>query len=289
MESRTEDTLPTLSPQARREPEALVHAAGLTHRGRVRGANEDHFLVAELERGVRVRQTSLPTSAAEAERLVRRQIEGTVLMLADGMGGHGDGELAAAITLDSALEHLVYGMPWDAKRGLEPLAGLRAAVSECQTRLREVAARKGASASMGTTLTLAFVRWPEVHIAHVGDSRCYLLRDHALTQVTRDHTLAQQMRDEHGDSEVASRFEHVLVNAIGGNRTAPEVELHRIELEPRDRLLLCTDGLSGELDDGRIARLLDAARTPAEACHRLVSAAVEAGGHDNVTTVVAFF
>jgi protein phosphatase len=152
----------------------------------------------------------------------------------------------------------------------------------------EVAARKGASSQMGTTLTLAYLRWPDVYIAHVGDSRCYVLRAGQLVQLTRDHTLAQQMR-ERGGGDNLSHFDHVLVNAVGGSRERPEVEGQRIRLANGDRLLLCSDGLSGELTSAVIASLLGSARSPGEACHRLVSAALDAGGRDNVTTIVAFF
>jgi protein phosphatase len=262
----------------------------MTHRGHVREVNEDHFLVADLERAARVRQTSLPI-AAEGPAL--SDAEGTLLMVADGMGGHGDGELASAVTLDTVLEHVVYAMPTlrphDQGTERELAVELGAGIVRCQERLRQVAARKGASPSLGTTLTLAYVRWPDVYVAHVGDSRLYHWRDGKLAQVTRDHTLAQQLREEYGAGDDVRHFDHVLVNAIGGDGKAPEVEAHHLRLLPGDRLLLCTDGLYGELPALTISGLLGGAQSPAEACHRLVSAALHAGGRDNVTTVVAFF
>ncbi len=287
---RTDDTLPTVSPRRGRSGERVVgQAVGMTHVGRVRESNEDHFVVADLERAVRLRQTSLP---APPDRSVR-DAEGSVLMVADGMGGHGDGDLASAVTLDTVLEYVTYAMPWscleddEAQRALA--AGVHGALEHCQDRLLQVAARKGASASMGTTLTMAYVRWPDAWVAHVGDSRCYQWREGHLTQVTRDHTLAAQMRERYGGGDDLSQFEHVLVNAVGGDRRPPDVEAHRIHLVEGDRLLLSSDGLHGELSPGAIAGLLGGASSPAEACHGLISAALDAGGHDNVTTVVAFF
>lgn len=286
---RAEDTLPTVNPRSEREARVVGEVVGMTHRGRVREANEDHFVVADLERSLRLRQTSLPTRGGDVRAT---DALGTLLAVADGMGGHGNGELAAAVTLDTVLEHVTYAMPWQHARAEEMerelLTGMCAAVEHCQDRLRQVAARKGASASMGTTLTLVLVQWPDAFVAHVGDSRCYLWRDGRLQQVTRDHTLAEQLRQRHGRA-AAAQFEHVLVNAIGGDAKPPDVEGHRLRLSTGDRLLLCTDGLSGELPAPTIAGLLGGARSATEACHRLVSGAIEAGGRDNVTAIVAFF
>lgn len=282
-----DDTLPAL--RGRRPSRVVGEVVGMTHQGKVRESNQDHFLVADLERTVRVRQTSLPTS----EEPTLSDPQGTVMMVADGMGGHGDGELASAVTVDAVLEHMTYVMPslqaHDPASERELSLELGLAIERCQARLRSVAARKGASSSMGTTLTLAYVRWPAAYVAHVGDSRLYLWRAGELMQVTQDHTLAQRVRDRYGGAEDLAHLEHVLVNAIGGDGKLPDVESHRLSLESGDRLLLATDGLYGELPSATIAGLLAGAESPAEACHRLVSAALDAGGRDNITTVVAVF
>lgn len=282
-----DDTLPTV--RGNRGGRIVGEVVGMTHQGKVRESNQDHFMVADLERTVRVRQTSLP--ASEEPMLV--DPEGTVMMVADGMGGHGNGELASAVVLDTVLEHMAYAMPsvrpHDEATERDLALELGTAIERCQERLRTVAARKGASPSMGTTLTLAYVRWPDAYVAHVGDSRLYLWRAGQLEQVTHDHTLAQRVRDRYGSADDLSHLEHVLVNAIGGDGRVPEVESHRLTLSPGDRLLLATDGLHGELPAPTIGGLLAGAESPAEACHRLVSAALDAGGHDNVTTVVACF
>jgi PPM family protein phosphatase len=291
---RPEDTLPTVNPRGGRKPATPVgDIFGITHRGNVRKANEDHFLVAELERTVRLRHTSLPTPRGGSEV---SDALGTLMMVADGMGGHGNGDLASAVTLDTVLEYATYAMPW--ARALENgdqknvLNGFAEAARHCQERLRNVAARKGASEKMGTTLTLAYVVFPDAYVAHVGDSRCYVWRKGALTQVTRDHTLAAQLRARMGErtrGSDLSHFDHVLVNAVGGDGKQPEVEGHRVRLAPQDRLILCSDGLFNELDDSAIAKVVAEARSAAEACHSLASAAIAAGGRDNVTVIAAFF
>lgn len=285
--SRSDQTLPTVG--GARPARVVGEVVGVTHRGKVRESNQDHFLVADVERTVRVRQTSLPTGD---EPPTLSDAEGTLLVVADGMGGHADGELASAVTIDAILEHVAYDMtavrPHDEATERDIALELGAGVERCQQRLRDVAKRKGVGLSLGTTLTLAYVRWPDAYVAHVGDSRLYLWRDAELTQITRDHTLAQQLRDHYGSEDV-EHLDHVLVNAIGGDGKPPDVESHRLHLQEGDRLLLASDGLNGELPAATIGALLAGSHSPTEACQRLVSAALDAGGRDNVTTVVAFF
>jgi serine/threonine protein phosphatase PrpC len=285
---RPEDTLPTVNPRGGRAPVLSIgQVQGTTHVGNVRKANEDHFLVADLWRMVHLRQTSLPTRGDDVVDLA-----GTLLMVADGMGGHGDGDLASAVTLDAILGYAAYAMPWAkeseeaAQRAIEGFAN---ATAHCQERLREVAARKNASQEMGTTLTFAYVSWPDVYVGHVGDSRCYVLRDGKLSQITTDHTLEAQMRSKLGRTGDLSQFHHILVNAVGGGPERPDVEGHRFRLASGDRLLLCSDGLHDEVEDIEIQSLLGSARSAGEACHSLISAALAKGGRDNVTAVVAYF
>lgn len=262
-------------------------AFGMTDRGKVRETNQDQFLVADVERTVRIRETSLPEMPPALT-----DAEGTVLVVADGMGGHEGGELASGLTIDTVLQHVAFTLtavrPHDAASERDLALELADGVERCQRRLREVALRLGKNPSLGTTLTLAYIRWPDAYVAHVGDSRLYLWRGGELDQVTRDHTLAEELRRRYGSEDVG-HLDHVLVNAIGGDGKPPEVESHRLHLMAGDRLLLCSDGLSGELPEPTLAGLLAGAGSPTDACQRLVSAALDAGGRDNVTTVVAFF
>src|SRR5262249_10967202 len=143
---------------------------------------------------------------------------------------------------------------------------------------------------MGTTLTLAYVVASELFVAHVGDSRCYLLRGRMLYRITRDHTLVEAMlrRGIITEAEAAThKMRHVIANVLGGNEPGVDIELHKLSLEPNDRLLLCSDGLTEMISDSEIAAILDEAAIPQDACERLIARANEQGGSDNITAIVA--
>lgn len=152
-----------------------------------------------------------------------------------------------------------------------------------------MAAAKGTkNPSMGTTLTAAFMRFPTLYVAHVGDSRGYLLRGDKLYQLTHDHTMAERLRTEIGARiDPDSPWNHVLWNALGGGveaELAPEVQ--RLDLEIGDSILLCSDGLTKHVEDESIARVLADAEDAQSACDTLVDAANAAGGTDNITVVI---
>jgi protein phosphatase len=145
---------------------------------------------------------------------------------------------------------------------------------------------------MGTTLTMAYVLWPRLYVVHAGDSRCYLLREGAMEQVTTDQTIAQKLVEQGTltpDQARASRWNHVLWSCIGGGSPDLSVEVYKTNLRVGDSLLLCTDGLTTVVSDCRIHELLTQSPGAAEACRRLCDAANEAGGPDNSTVVVAHF
>jgi PPM family protein phosphatase len=145
---------------------------------------------------------------------------------------------------------------------------------------------------MGTTLTMAVVSGTRLFVIHAGDSRCYLLRAGHLAQLTEDHTLVAGMVERGEISPEQARRHpqrHVVTNILGGGQLGVRVDVQRAALEPGDLLLLCSDGLTGMVDDGRIAAALAAEAEPEAACHRLVRLANDAGGKDNVTAIVARF
>jgi serine/threonine protein phosphatase PrpC len=261
-------------------PLAPLDLAGRTDIGRVRTRNEDQFVIAQLGRWLHVVASSIGESGREMTTL-----QGTVLVVADGMGGQGGGDVASAVALDSFLHHSLLEMPWLGAGSIEGDALLKddvtAFVVECQTRLTEVANRENLPRRLGTTLTAAYLQGGRLIVAHVGDSRAYLMRAGALHRLTRDHTLSEAL----GSTNEA--FTHVLVNAIGGSAELPRVELSATQLEAGDRVLLCTDGLHGPVDDAKIAELLGHAATAAEATSALVDEALARGGPDNITVVTA--
>jgi serine/threonine protein phosphatase PrpC len=144
-------------------------------------------------------------------------------------------------------------------------------------------------AGMGTTLTLAWNFRTDLFLAHVGDSRAYLLHAGTLHRLTRDHTLAQGLVEAGVISaeEVAShRFRHVLTQALGISQKASEPEVRRVRLSDGDKVLLCTDGLTDLVDDAAIAAALGRDLPATQTCKALVDLALQAGGKDNVTAVV---
>lgn len=268
-----------------------IDCYGVTHRGRVRPQNEDQFLIAELHRGIRVEQTSLPGHEG-----VGVEPTAKVLAVADGIGGHHHGAIASRLALETLRGSLAGELaPSGDAAGLneaEIAEGLRRCLNRCEGAIRAAGARDPRLLGMGTTLTIAYVRWPELHLLHVGDSRAYLWHRAVLSQLTRDHTLAQQMVDSGNmDAERAasSGFAHMLSNALGGDELRAVGETRAIQLELGDALLLCTDGLTGELSDERIAEELGDGAAARRTCGRLVGLANAAGGKDNVTAVVARF
>lgn len=273
-------------------PGVMAEVAGVTDRGRVRDSNQDQFLIAALERAILVEGSSLPTQAGS--RLTDTP-QGRLLIVADGIGGHGGGEVASAVAID-AMAHYAFGaMPWALGHSActedELAQGLQDALRRAQDRIRRVAERKGLNRDLGTTLTMAYIAWPHLYLVHVGDSRAYLLRDDRLYRLTRDHTLAQQLVEGKAMSEEeakTSRLSHVLVNAVGGRSDDLDVELHHLELAMDDQLMLCSDGLYDMVDDEEIAaRLRRTDQSVEGVVQGLLAAANQAGGHDNITVVLA--
>jgi PPM family protein phosphatase len=264
-----------------------IEYAGSSDVGRVRQNNEDRFVIAELSREVAVRagngQVSAPHGVAQA----------TVLAVADGLGGHASGELAGRIALDSLLKHLAHSRAWPAPEvgDTSPaLVELARAIEMGQTAIVNHTAIHPESAGMGTTLTVACLVGRYAFLGHAGDSRCYLYRDGQLRSLTSDHTVAQRLvaRGDLAPEEVqSSRWNHVLWKVLGGSPEPVEPDLSVVEVFPGDVLLLCTDGLTKHVDDGQLAALLAEGKSAASTCRRMVEAANEAGGSDNVTAVVA--
>ena len=189
---------------------------GLTHTGKKRPHNEDQFLVAAMQRSMVVSRTSLPH---DDERMVFLGIpQAHILVVADGMGGKAHGEVASSIAVDSIARYLCNITPFverdlhrDTVRGLRE--GLISAFEATDSSVRDAARER--SESMGTTLTLAYLLWPRLYVAHAGDSRCYLRRkarghEPLFEQLTTDHTVAQNLAAKGIEIDEASEMHHVL-------------------------------------------------------------------------------
>jgi PPM family protein phosphatase len=270
-----------------------IDCHGETHCGHVREVNEDQFLIADLNRSLRVYQTSLDF---DNQTKLFGGSQGKLLLVADGMGGHAFGRRASTIAVDSVIQYILNRMRWffrsDQTAEDDLLADLKSALDQSQAAIQAEAEAMPDRDSMGTTVTMAYVIWPRLYVVHAGDSRCYLFRRGKLHQLTHDHTVAQQCVDsgllDPKEAE-QSRWSHVLWNVVGGGSSdlVPDTRLEALELG--DVLLLCTDGLSKLVPDDEIARVLRTYPTARESADGLVTAALESGGSDNVTVVVARF
>ncbi len=197
--------------------------------------------------------------------------------VADGMGGHRGGEVASKLALE-ILEN-----QFRRRQG-----ALAEHVQEANLAVFERSQLDRRVAGMGTTLTVAVMEDERVRLAHVGDSRAYLFRDGELRLLTEDHTLVQRMVDEGeitaGEAETHP-YRSVLTRALGVEQSVA-VDEGSLEVQDGDRLLLCTDGLTGMVTDEQIGAILRDIGDPQEAADRLVRAANRAGGIDNITAVV---
>jgi PPM family protein phosphatase len=211
--------------------------------------------------------------------------ERPVAAVADGMGGHNAGEVASAIAIEE-LTALRGKGPWPNDKAATD--DLKRAIVRANRRIREMAAGDRELNGMGTTLVAVLEDGDSIHLANVGDSRAYLLRQGELTQVTVDHTLVQELVDD-GRLSPKDAERHpqrsMITRALGVDHQV-EIDLFTYKLLPGDRLVLCSDGLSDVLNPPQIRNALLRVRHPQKAAERLVGLAVEGGGPDNITVIV---
>lgn len=220
--------------------------------------------------------------AASNIGLVRKKQDDSLLhepplfAVADGMGGHAGGDVASRIAIETLAQQVS-----------EEDGALSAAVRDANRSIYEQASKDPSLKGMGTTVTAMYANEDSVQIVHVGDSRAYLLRD-GLSQLTRDHTyvgrLVSQGRITPEDAEHHPQRSY-LERALGIG-TEVDVDVDVFDIQPGDRILLCSDGLHSMIDDAAIEQILSSVDDPQEAADRLCEEAVTAGGHDNVTTIV---
>jgi len=258
-----------------------VRVFGRTDVGQIREHNEDNFLVADLSRKTR--------SLMEGDREQPVGERGTLMGVCDGMGGAAAGEVASQLAVDIIYEKLVQGDP---PRHHDDLARrLVQAVEEAGIRIFNEARADRSRRGMGTTATIAALMDSRLFVAQVGDSRAYVLRGDRFTQVSRDQSLVNQLI-EAGQltEEEAETFEHnnIILQALGTAETV-QVDLTYVDLCKGDRLLVCSDGLSGMVRGDEMREVLLAMPDSLEACRELTDRANRAGGHDNITVIVAEF
>ena len=208
-------------------------------------------------------------------------IKGEVVAVADGMGGHAAGQIASELALKTFIKTYFAGSSADVE------ACLRASVREANAVVHATSNIPGRS-GMGTTLTVAVVRGKELYVAQVGDSRLYFCHNGRLEQLTEDHSWVAEQVKMGAMSELdaeSSPFRNVITRSMG-NQPEVEPDITRRDIEEGDTLLLCSDGLSGVVGIGEMERALTE-NGPAECCQQLVQMALDRGGPDNVTILVA--
>jgi protein phosphatase len=264
--------------------EVRVRLFARTDVGQVREHNEDNFLVADLTRGTRGLQ--------EANRSITIGPHGGLFAVCDGMGGAAAGEVASQLAVDILFERMMDGVTSDEPVSRDELARrLVRAVEAAGLRIYQEAKADRSRRGMGTTVTAGALVDDHLFLAQVGDSRAYILRNDVLTQVTRDQSLVNQLI-EAGQltEEEAETFEHnnIILQALGTADTV-QVDLTFAKLLKGDTLLLCSDGLSGMVRGEEIREILRTNADPLDACKTLTERANLAGGHDNITVIVAKF
>jgi protein phosphatase len=265
-----------------------VDLYGLTHIGKMRRSNDDHFLILTLHKQVYVQGTSLPSLAGLP---LSGQRIGVLLVVADGVGGSSGGGEASKTALESLATYVGHTMrcyyTGDPEREAQFMDALRQGVLTAHASVVQEARDRPEFRRMATTLTMLMGTWPHAYILHVGDSRCYFLRDGALRTMTRDQTMAQALVDQgvlRPEDVGRSPFAHVLTSALGAAEAMPSVV--RFDLRWTDIVLLCTDGLTKHVPDERIREHLMAGATAEATCRALVEDALAGGGSDNITVVV---
>jgi serine/threonine protein phosphatase PrpC len=250
--------------------------AALSDVGRTRTNNEDSFQIKNLENGASF-------GSSPSEGVFRVQGRGALLALSDGMGGHAAGEVASAVAIDALGKALESRLAGATEQRFE--AAIRAANAEVAA-----TAEKENHHGMGATLTAVLVDESGAYVAEVGDSRAYLLRSGRLKQLTHDQNLAQMLVDQGLCSKQEadeSPHKNMLLQAMG---VTPEIHaaIGYISLRQRDKMLLCSDGISNAISDDELRETLEN-NEPAGACAKLVQLANDRGGEDNLTAVVAIF
>lgn len=267
-----------------RDDEIDVH--GLTHIGKVRDDNQDHFLLATIHKRVQV----LATNLNEQQRLpLGDQRLAFLAMVADGVGGAESGAEASATALEVIMQYVNDSMLcyYDSHVKEEAFADSLQLAAFRSHEAIVATAREHGKGTMATTLTLFMGVWPAYYLLQVGDSRYYLWREGKLTQVTRDQTVAQDLVD-HGVLTRAqaprTQFAHVLSSALGADTAAPVVT--KLRADWHNVHLLCSDGLTKHVSDEQIAARLSEMTSAKQVCEQLLQDALDAGGTDNITIIV---
>ncbi len=250
--------------------------------GRTREHNEDCYLVVDLS----------PPNPALTPKVREHTLgeKGSIFVVADGMGGASAGEVASQMATQVIFDRMVTSWVQDRRTDLRSFnSALEDAIQDANQGIHRMALAEPDLQGMGTTLTAVGVLGKDLTFAQVGDSRAYLIRDGEIEQVTKDQSLARHLVDEgqmtEADAEM-SPGKNIILQALGP-RPSVDVVFAQRKARRGDALVLCSDGLSGVVQEGEIRDTVDGCQDPAVACEDLVELANSRGGPDNVTVIVA--
>ena len=281
-----------------------IECHGETHVGRHRPDNEDQFLIADLNKSMKVHQTSL---GLNHQTRLMGDSQGKLLLVADGVGGHASGERASSLAVDGVANYILNAMDWflrlNEANETELIEELKTAFVHSQNVLGEEAAQIPQRRGMATTLTMAYIIWPDMYVVHVGDTRCYVARKEKIEQLTTDHNIenllkeeeasspqendASEENDSSNDTKPFNPMGQALWNVIGGSDNSLKPQVEKFQLSEGDRLLLCSDGLTRYVKDNELHEALMSDQSPKEICELFISRANALGGKDNITAIVA--
>jgi protein phosphatase len=264
--------------------EVIIHVAGRTDVGQTREHNEDAFAVADLTTGNPILQPDAATHALGPK--------GSLFMVADGMGGAAAGEIASAMAVEVILGEM--RTSWIAQEATSAEAFVRAikqATKAANQQINAFATQHPEYRGMGTTATIAGLLGDTLYLAQVGDSRAYIVRDGVTRQITKDQSLMQKLIEagEMTEEEAEhSERRNIILQALGPEPVI-KVDLTHQRIRRGDTLVLCSDGLSGQVTKEQIADAVRADSDLTKVCARLVDLANANGGPDNITVIAARF
>ncbi len=264
--------------------DVIVHVFGRTDVGRTREHNEDTFTVADL--------TTMNASLQPEVRTHVTGSRGTLFMVADGMGGAAAGEVASAMATEVVLAEMDKRWRTSGDHDPEMFAhALRVATEVANTKIHAYAQAHPENRGMGTTATIVGLLHDTLYVCQVGDSRAYLVRDGVASQITKDQSLMQKLVEAGEltaeEAEVSER-RNIILQALGPEPVV-KVDLTSQQVKRGDTLVLCSDGLSGQVRANEIAQVVKENSDLVQVCKKLIDLANEAGGPDNITVVASRF
>ncbi len=257
-----------------------------THKGLRRSENQDHYIIIRRTRTQQLLFTNMPT-----EELALPADEAYAMAVADGMGGTGCGSLASQIAIRSAWDIAGRASSWVMKLGDMNSAELSERVEGFVYLMQQAFVEEFKSnpqfGQSGTTWTSSYFVSGFAVIAQIGDSPSFLWRDGTMRRVSTDHTIEQEFISCGVAPEIAGKFSHMLTRCLGYESHNARPDVHFLRLQPNDQLLICTDGLTDMVPEPNIAECLDDSTDAQAACDNLIKLALDAGGKDNVTAILA--